>query len=149
MSVRKRTWTTAKGEREAWLVDYADQNGERHIQTFSRKKEADEFHATVKVDVRRGIHTPQSKSHTVAEAAADWISYVQLEGRERSTVEQYQQHVRRHINPRIGREKLAKLTTPRIEKFRDELLANMSRALAQKILTSLKSLLRDAMRRSS
>jgi integrase len=62
MSVRKRTWTTRKGEqRESWIVDYADQLGERHIQTFSRKKEADEFHATVKVDIRQGIHTPQSR----------------------------------------------------------------------------------------
>ena len=50
MSVRKRTWTTRLGEaKEAWIVDYADQNGERHIQTFSRKKDADAYHATVRV----------------------------------------------------------------------------------------------------
>ena len=74
MSVRKRTWTTSKGERkEAWIVDYADQDGERHIQTFSRKKEADEFRATVGVDVRQGTHTPHSKSITVAEAAEDGL----------------------------------------------------------------------------
>ena len=31
MSVRKRVWTTRKGERkEAWIVDYAV-SGERHI----------------------------------------------------------------------------------------------------------------------
>ena len=150
MSVRKRTWTTSKGERkEAWIVDYADQDGERHIQTFNRKKEADEYHATVNVDVRQGIHTPQGKSITVAEAAEDWIGYVQLEGRERSTIEQYRQHVKHHIKPRIGREKLAKLTTPRINAFRDDLLANMSRAMAKKVLTSLKSLLRDAKRRGN
>jgi hypothetical protein len=70
MSARKRAWTTSKGEsKEAWIVDYTDQDGERHIQTFSRKKEADDFHATVNVDVRQGTHTPQSKSITVAEAA--------------------------------------------------------------------------------
>ena len=39
MSVRKRTWTTLKGEKkEAWIVDYADQEGERHIQTFNRRR---------------------------------------------------------------------------------------------------------------
>jgi integrase len=66
MSVRKRQWTTRKGEeKESWIVDYTDQNGERHIQTFGRKKDADEYHATVRVDVRQGIHTPQGKSHTV------------------------------------------------------------------------------------
>jgi hypothetical protein len=31
MSVRKRKWTTSKGEaKEAWIVDYVDQQGERH-----------------------------------------------------------------------------------------------------------------------
>lgn len=150
MSVRKRTWTTSRGEKkEAWLVDYCDQSDERHIQTFSRKKEADAYHATVKVDIRQGIHTPQNKSLTVAEAAEDWIAFVKLEGRERSTLAQYRQHVDHHINPRIGRERLPKLTTTRINAFRDDLLAHMSRAMAKKVLTSLKSLLRDAKRRGN
>jgi integrase len=150
MSVRKRTWTTRRGEKkESWIVDYVDQNGERHIQTFVRKKEADDYHATVKVDVRQGVHSPQNRSITVAEAAEDWIGYVKLEGRERSTIEQYRQHMTLHINPRIGREKLAKLTTPRINAFRDDLLASLARALAKKVLTSLKPLLKDAKRRGN
>ena len=74
---------------------------------------------------------------------------MQLEGRERSTVEQYRDHVKYHINPRIGREKLAKLTTPRVNKFRDDLLANLSRVQAKKVLTSLKALLKDAKRRGN
>src|SRR5262245_13195176 len=148
MSIRKRSWTTRNGEKkEAWIVDYVDQQGERHIQTFDRKKLADEFQATVKVDVGKGIHTPQSRSLTVADAAENWIKYVELEKRERSTLDQYRGHVDNHINPRRGREKLAKLTTPRIQAFRDELLAALSRAQAKKVLTSLKSLLKDAQRR--
>jgi hypothetical protein len=147
MSVRKRTWTTSKGEqREAWIVDYSDQQGERHIRTFDRKKEADAFHASVNVDVAAGIHTPLSKSMTVAEAGEAWLRKVEIEGRERSTQDQYRQHVTIHINPRLGREKLARLTTPRIEAFKDDLLASMSRALAKKVLVSLKSILREAQR---
>jgi integrase len=150
MSVRKRVWTTRTGERkEAWIVDYSDQQGARHIHTFARKKDADEYHATVKVDVRHGIHTAPNKSITVAQAADDWIAYVKLEGRERSTVAQYRQHADQHIKPRIGRERLARLTTPRINAFRDDLLAHLSRPLARKVLTSLKSLLRDAQRRGN
>jgi hypothetical protein len=35
MSVRKRTWKTAAGEeRQAWIVDYADQAGQRRLKTF-------------------------------------------------------------------------------------------------------------------
>jgi hypothetical protein len=38
MSVRKRTWKTTKGEiKEAWVVDYSDQAGKRHLETFKRK----------------------------------------------------------------------------------------------------------------
>jgi integrase len=150
MSVRKRKWTTQKGEaKECWIVDYVDQRGERHIQTFARKKEADEYQASVRVEVVTGVHTPQSKSPTVAEAAEDWIKFVELEKRERSTREHYRNHIDNHINPRLGSEKLAKLTTPRVQAFRDDLLASLSRAQAKKVLTSLKMLLRDAKRRGN
>src|SRR5262249_41073364 len=150
MSVRKRKWVTSRGEpQEAWIVDYSDQDGERHIRTFERKKDADAYHATVSVDVRAGTHTAPSKSITIAQAATDWIAYVRGEGRERTTVTQYQQHVSGHILPRIGKFKLAHLTAPRIEAFRDELLANMSRPMAKKVLGSLKALLKDAKRRGN
>jgi integrase len=149
MSVRKRKWTTRNGEaKEAWVVDYVDQDGGRHLKTFTRKKDADEHEANVKVDVRSGTHTPASKSLTVAEAADNWIEYVVGEERERSTVAQYRQHVR-HIGARLGAKKLSSLTTPSINTFRDDLLASMSRAMARKVLTSLKSLLRDAHRRGN
>ena len=81
-----------------------DQSGKRHIQTFERKKDADDCQATIKVEVGKGIHTAHSKSLTVAEAAENWIKYVELEKRERTTVVQYRHHVENHINPRIGRE---------------------------------------------
>jgi hypothetical protein len=82
----------------------------------------------------------------VAQAAEDWITSVGLEGREAATLVQYRQHAR-HIGKRIGNVKLAALTTPRINLFRDDLLATMSRVMARKVMSSLKSLLRDAQRR--
>ena len=109
---------------EAWIVDYTA-NGSRHIETFERKKDADAREAEVTVNIDKGIHTATSKSITVAQAAEDWLAYVGGEGRERSTLEQYEQHIRLHILPRIGNEKLARLTTPRMEALRDELLKSM------------------------
>ena len=133
MSVRKRKWKTRSSEeREAWLVDYTDRDGDRHIRTFARKKEADAEAARIRVDVDQGLHTAPNKSITVTQAAEDWLKYVELEGRERSTLAQYRQHVDRHIKPRLGDEKLAKLTTPRINAFRDDLLASLSRGTSQK-----------------
>ena len=150
MSVRKRRWKTSKGEvREAWIVDYIDQDGDRHIETFERKKDADAYHDTVRVDVRKGIHTAPSKSVTVAEAADDWLDYVRAEKRERSTITQYKRHVEGHIKPRLGRERLATLTRPRVEKFREDLVASLSAPLARKVLVSFKSIIKDACRRGN
>jgi integrase len=131
---------------EAWIVDYVDQDGARAIQTFSKKKDADEYHARVKVDVHHGVHITPSKSDTVAEAAERWIKRIEAEGRERTTVRQYRQHVNLHIAPRIGSIKLANLTPTRVEAFRDSLLQDLSRPMARKVLTSLKSALKAAKR---
>jgi integrase len=146
MSVRKRTWTTRKGEqREAWIVHYAA-DGQPHIKTFDKKKDADAYHDTIRTDVRKGIHTAPSKSVTVAVAADEWLKRVEADGRERSTLDQYRQHIRLHILPRIGKVKLADLKPKSVEVFRDHLLAEkkISRPLARKVLTSLKSLLKSA-----
>lgn len=150
MSVRKRKWTTRKGEqREAWVLDYADAQGDRHIETFATKSAAKVREDEIGVSVRQGTHTPASKSVFVEKAAEDWLAHVEAEGRERSTVAQYRQHVRLHILPKLGKVRLAQLTTPRVESFKDELLGEISRPLAKKVLVSLKSLLRDAHRRGN
>jgi integrase len=150
MSIRKRKWTTSKGERrQAFIVDYFDQGGERHIRTFERKRDADEYHATVRVDVRQGTHTAPAKSITVAQAAGDWLAYVTAKRRERTTLEGYEQHVRLHIIPRIGETRLANLTRPGVEAFRDALLAALSPPMAKKVMASLKALLNDANRRGN
>src|SRR5262245_41060121 len=147
MSVRKRKWVTRRGEaKEAWVVDYTDQEGNRVLQTFERKKEAEAYHDTVRIDVSKGEHIAPSKSETVKEAAERWIKRVEAEGRERGTIRQYRQHVNLHIAPRIGPVKLSSLTAPRVEAFRDDLLAKMSRPMARKVLTSFKSILKVAKR---
>jgi integrase len=155
MAIRKRKWTTRSGQaREGWIVDYVDQQGDRHIKTFDRRKDADEYQATVKVDVRRGIHTAPSKSGTVAQAADDWIQFSEGEGLERATIAFYKQHVV-HIKARIGGLKLSSLTKPGINKFRDDLLVQsdahpaLSRLLAKKVMNSLRSILKDAERRGN
>jgi hypothetical protein len=145
MSVRKRKWTTRSGEtKQAFVVDYIDQDSDRHIRTFERKKDAEVFHDTVRTEVRKGFHTAPSKSATVAEAAESWVKRVEAEGRERGTLAQYRQHINLHINPRIGELKLAYLTPARVEAFRDSVLADLSRPMARKVMTSLKSLLKVA-----
>ena len=87
MSVRKRTWKSPSGEpREAWVVDYVDQHGDRHLKTFAKKRDADAHHAIVGVAVRAGTHTADSKSVTVAKAAELWLESCEAAGLERTTM---------------------------------------------------------------
>jgi integrase len=150
-TVRKRTWKAGAKEKTAWVADYFDQDGKRHIKTFPTQKAAKGWLDKTKHEVTQGIHTPESTSITVAEAADIWIDRAENEGRatneqlERSTVREYRNHVRLHIKPsRIGNEKLARLSRPMIVAFRDDLLRTCSRAMARKVLTSLKSILSKA-----
>ena len=87
MSVRKRTWNSPNGEpKEAWVVDYVDQHGDRHIKTFAKKRDADAHHAIVGAAVRAGTHTADSKSVTVAKAAELWLESCEAAGLERTTI---------------------------------------------------------------
>jgi integrase len=146
--VRKRTWMSGKGERTAWIADYFDQAGKRHIKTFATRRAAKDWLVATQTEVRQGIHTPESASITVGEAAELWLEKGTLESLERATLQQYRQHVDLHLRPsRIGNEKLARLSTPQIEAFRDDLLRKGSRAMARKVLGNLKSILGEAQRR--
>jgi integrase len=146
MSVRKRKWTTRSGEeREAWVVDYVDQHGERHIETFSKKKDADARHAEVRVDVKAGIHVASGRSVNVREAAESWIRAAETHGLERATVKQYREHVEQHIVPFIGAVKLSEINAQTVRKFEDRLREQKrSPAMVRKVISSLGSLLADA-----
>jgi integrase len=149
MSVRKRSWTTGKGEaKESWVADYVDGTGRRRLRTFAKKRDADKFAATTTVEVGEGVHVADGASITVAEAGKLWIAATERAGRERTTVEQYRQHVELHINPLLGTRKLTALTVPVIRKFEDDLSdAGRSPAMARKVMVSLGSLLADALER--
>lgn len=147
-TIRKRSWIAPDGsERTAWQVDYRDAGGVRRSKQFTRKKDADAWLTTAAYQVQQGTHTADSQSVTVAKASQLWIEKAEAEGRERSTIKQYQEHKRLHIDPLLGSVKLSRLTMPRVEQFRDELVASRSRAMAGKVVRSLSMILTEAQRR--
>jgi len=158
MSVRKRAWTTSKGvEKEAWIVDYVDQAGKRHLKTFAKKKAADNFQATANVEVRAGIHTADSESITLAEAGKLWIETCERSALERATIDSYRQHLRLHIEPYLGRLRLSQLSAPMVREFEDKLARGdmpagadpqpRSPAMVRKVRVSLSALIGDAQER--
>jgi len=147
-SIRRRTWTAPTGEeKSAWQVDYKDAAGKRRSKTFARKKDAEQWSVGAAWQVQQGTHTADSQSVTVSKAAELWIAKAEADDRERSTIKQYQEHKRLHIDPLIGTLKLSRLTMPRVEQFRDDLVATRSRAMAGKVVRSLSMILTEAQRR--
>lgn len=145
-TIRKRTW----GEGQtAWICTYADGAGRRRQKTFARRKDADAWLLKARTEVAAGIHSHDWRSETVAAAAEAWLQRSAAKGLERTTTRAYRSHVDLHINPRLGGERLSRLTTPRIERFCDELAAATTAATAARALSSLKAILREAQRRGA
>ena len=156
-TVRKRSWTNKSGTYWMWIVTYNDQDGTRRQKTCTTQREAKDFLVRAGSEVKAGIHTPDSKSVTVSEAAAWWLDACALRvalppGDENKldyyTLLQYRTHAQNHIaKSAIARIKLSRLTPAMVEGFRQELLKNqVSGATARKILTGLKAILAHAQR---
>jgi integrase len=148
MAVRRRTWTNGDGsESGAWVASYTDQARKRRIKSFARQRDALAFHASVALDLRAGVHVPDSQSVTVAEAGKLWLRSCEAVGLERSTWDQYRQHLEFHILPFLGAAKLSRLTAPMVRAFEDKLALDRSAAMVRKARSSLGAILADAQER--
>jgi integrase len=163
MSIRKRKWATASGDvRECYVVQYStpelDIRGKRkrHVKAFDRKKDAEVFHAQVRVDLGKGVHVPASKSITVEAAGRNWID--SCGDLERTTVDGYEQHLNLHINPYLGGMKLSALTVAIVRDWQDKLRKGVpppgqvqaeprTADMVKRVTTSLGSLISDATER--
>src|SRR4028119_2166361 len=75
-SIRKRTWTTSKGEpRSAWVVDFVDASSNRDRRQFDTRREADAFRVEVEGQLRAGTFRPDARKITVAEAAEAFVAH--------------------------------------------------------------------------
>src|SRR5262245_60045047 len=148
MSVRKREWVRASGEKNsAGVVDYVDARGTRRNQQFKRKADGEAFQNRTGVDVRAGGHTSEDNRPTVAQAGQLWLETKENAGLERTTLKSYRDHLALHIVPLIGNTKLSQLTVPLARSFEDTLSIDRSPAMVTKVLTSLGALVQDAMER--
>lgn len=144
-TIRRRVLPSGKA---VWLAAYVDGGGKRRFRQFPTRKEADAFLTQARAQVASGVHTPDSVSPTVAEAAEIWLKRCERDKLEPTTIEQYRGHVELHIGPRIGATKLSRLTAPLVNEFADQLLtAGRSRELCRRVLISLSSIVTEAQRR--
>ena len=148
MSVRKRRWKTKNGEqREAWVVRYGS-GMNRHIATFDRKKEAEDYHAKVRIDRAQGTHIAPSQSITVEQAGRLWIEAGEANGLERTTLDTYRCYLDFHILPFLANVKLSTLTVGAVREFEGKLRLNgRSSDLAKRAVRALGAILADAQER--
>lgn len=163
MSIRKRLWSpnskgkfqNAQGKRfdkMCWQLDYKDQDGKRKVVSFKTQGEAKEAEIKIRGEVANKTHVPRSKSITVADAAKRWLNVKgNPNGRRRaveaSTLRNYRQHCRDYIKPALGTVKLVDLRRSDVDSFVDKRLLGeygLSRAMAHKVLVSLKSIIKLA-----
>jgi integrase len=145
VSIRKRA--IAGGE-VRWQVDYRDGAGVRRHRQFQTKRAAEAFALQAGSEVRAGMHTADSASITVEEAAELWIARGERDHLEAATLFDYRQHLKLHILPYLGSTKLSRLTVPAVNAFRDRLLdGGRSHDMARRVLRSLGALVGEAQSR--
>jgi integrase len=146
-TVKKRAWTTATGEkREAFRVAYTDRDGKRQFKQFPLKRDADAYRVKCEAELLHGIHTPEAKSVTVAEAANVWLASCEAGGCDRGTLKTYRE-IANHVTAELGSEKLSRLSAPRVVEFRDKMMLTRSHPMAAKAVRHLSMILGEAMRR--
>lgn len=147
-TIKKRIWKNRHGERkEAWQLRYVDAQGVERSKQFAKKGDASAYLRKIGWELSQGTHTPDSTSITISRAADLWLNTARSKGLERSTMKQYDEWVRLHINPLLGDRKLSQLTMPMVEAFKDCLLETRSPAMVGKILGGLSSLIAECQRR--
>jgi len=152
MSIRKREWETAGGTKSAFVVDFKDNEGKRRRRHFTKRKDAVAWWEGQQgaVAVKEGAYVSDRDSITVREAGELWLRRCAShhDGSpplERSTLDQYAAHLRWHINPFIGGEKLTKLTVAKVKWFETKLAEEgRSAAMVKKVVVSLGSLIENA-----
>jgi integrase len=121
MAVRKRTWKNADGSTTTkWLVTIGSGKNRQSAQ-FDKKKEADDYFASTKVNIKKGVHVAPSKSPIVRDAGKSWIEACEANNLESVTIEDYQSLLDLHIFPYLGDYKLSVLTVAVVRQWQDDL----------------------------
>ncbi len=149
-TVYKRTWETKAGERRsAWMVSYADKDGQRHRKQFTLKRDADDERVRVEGQLATGTHVPDKGSMTVLDAAraflADFEGLVKAEKRDRETQRMYGQFVNLHLAPfAIANETLSRLTGPTCKQYAKDLERKRSEKLGPRVFKAFRMIVRFA-----
>lgn len=112
-SVRKRNWTHKGVEKEAWVVDYTDQDGKRRLKTFTKKKAADKYRLQVETEIEQGTYIDQAEAWTVEQAGDAFLRHTEARHASGAVgqgyVDQVELSLRRSIVPALRGKRIDQL----------------------------------------
>lgn len=113
---------------------------------------AEEALQTILADARRGTLADHDRpsGRSFGDACAEWLRYCEAEGCAESTVRDYRNMVNGRLLKHFGRDTpLEKITTEKIDAYRDDLVADDDLTLrtAQKLMVALHGILKRAVRK--
>ncbi len=142
--IRKRTWTTNSGEkRTAWQLNYVDRDGNLQQKQFRTRRETDDERIRIEGQIASGVHVPDKRSITVADAAraflSDFEGLVKAGKRGRITLKGYDAHIRLHLLPfDTARLKISRLSGPDCVSYARELETKRSDDLARRVFSTFR-----------
>jgi hypothetical protein len=84
--------------------------------SYTRKTARAELDARL-TEVRRGVARNERTGETFADAAAEWLRWVESRGRKPSPISGYRSMIHRHLDPAFGNLPIDKVTANRIEAY--------------------------------
>ena len=131
-----------------YQIDFRDQQGVRHRESFPTKKEAQAGLDGKRTAVRNREYVAPAKIPTVKEVAMTWLDGKKVSESKHggpvknSTINHWQNHIDTYIVPTLGDHRLDVVDTALVEKKRDEwkALGGLSGKTVNKILTTLDSI---------
>lgn len=144
-SVRKKKRAYKGKFYHEWVIDYNDAAGKRCTETRKTKGAAEARLDEIKREMRDGTHVTHRDGISVKEAGEAWIKACDADGLERSTLDQYRQHLNLHIVPFLGDTRLPNLTIPAVKHFQGKLRQQgRSPDMIKRVTVSLGSILAEA-----
>lgn len=155
MSAQKVTCKNKNGEaKNSWACIFRLKLPDGQVskiskQGFKTKKEAELWERAERERITLSLSTPTASNLTIEKLCQRWLSSAKNGSGERPPVEHmtwkdYDLSVRVHIAPRIGNQFLVEFDAPAAVIFRKQLLNEVSRAKAQRILKHLRQALNFA-----
>lgn len=169
--IKRRKWSNASGDHEAFQLDFTDRHGKRHREQFGKKRHAEARMAELQAETSKGTYRPLAERHTVTDACREYCEYMETRADNRQRVtETYLRTVRQHcenwIDPDsdyvkrkpdqerldrvgfskgIGAIRLGDLTTRRVVQLRDDMQKHGAGIVTQRrVLGTLSRILKHA-----